>query len=281
MYAKQAIKIVIMGFVLLCVMCLWGYVESLRVRVIDVDIDNPALSLILKGKTAIQLSDIHMDSWGYRENRMMSLIETLKPDLIFLTGDVIPWRGDVHAALDFLSRLSPPMGTYAVMGDYDYSNSRNSCLFCHQKGSGLPTTAHKVRMLRNETVRIDTDEGSFWITGLDGSYESGLRPGDLHNTERENPLLVLSHDPLVFDALDQQLGCVMLSGDTHGGQLYLPQALWHLIGYEKNARYNHGVYHRGANTLYVTRGVGTSHVPFRLFCPPEIVVIRFTDKGGE
>jgi hypothetical protein len=68
---------------------------------------------------------------------------------------------------------------------------------------------------------------------------------------------------------------LMLAGDTHGGQLYLPAWVWRFLGYEKNARYNKGLYHRGDHRLYVSRGLGTSHLPFRLFCRPEITVFIF------
>ena len=67
----------------------------------------------------------------------------------------------------------------------------------------------------------------------------------------------------------------MLAGDTHGGQLPLPAWFWRLVGYEKNARYSQGMFRDGRKRMYVTRGIGTSHLPLRLFRRPEVVVLHF------
>lgn len=264
--------------VLMCcltVIFAWAYEESYRVTVTRVDMRDSNLAPVLHGKTVVQLSDLHMHGLGYREEKVFTLLNALKPDLILLTGDYITWDGDVQMALSFLARLKPTLGAYGVMGDYDYSNSRRSCLFCHQENTSLPTQAHTVRMLQNETVRIKINNRDMWITGLDDSEGEENRIRQLGQGDDTTPMIVLCHNPLIFDELDDHAGVLMLSGDTHGGQLYLPAFVWRLIGYEKNARYNRGVFHKGKNTLNVSKGVGTSHLPFRFFCPPEIVVYTF------
>ena len=70
----------------------------------------------------------------------------------------------------------------------------------------------------------------------------------------------------------------MLAGDTHGGQIPLPFPSWllRLIGYEKNASYSQGYFKKGNAKMYVSRGIGTSHIPIRLFRKPEIVVLHFS-----
>ena len=86
---------------------------------------------------------------------------------------------------------------------------------------------------------------------------------------------MLSHDPLAFDQVPADGHILMLSGDTHGGQVPLPGWLWRLVGYAKNAEYNQGFFRRAENTLYVSRGIGTSHVPIRIGRRPELVVFHF------
>ncbi len=58
-------------------------------------------------------------------------------------------------------------------------------------------------------------------------------------------------------------------------EIKLPRFLFRIFGYQKNLKYNYGMFEDNKNKMIVSRGIGTSHVKFRLFCPPEIVVIQF------
>ncbi|HEX8947876.1 MAG TPA: hypothetical protein VF790_02870 [Dissulfurispiraceae bacterium] len=98
----------------------------------------------------VQLSDLHIgDRLGMREREVLRILDRLQPDFIFLTGDYLTWKGDAKGALVFLSRLKAKNGVWGVMGDYDYSRSRQSCVFCHEEGSTGPTRKHKVHFLKN------------------------------------------------------------------------------------------------------------------------------------
>ena len=168
------------------------------------------------------------------------------------------------------------MGVWAVMGDYDYSNSRNSCLFCHEQGTGNPTKRHKVHFLKNSGERVSLSEGHIWIVGLDREIEEELKSEEILNPLGSNePIIVLSHSPLAFDSISDNRQVLVLSGDTHGGQIPLPSWLWRILGYDKCARYNQGFFIKGMKKMYVNRGIGTSHIPFRFFRRPEITILHF------
>lgn len=220
----------------------------------------------LKGSIGVHISDLHMDDIGKREKMVLDNIDDIKPDFIFLTGDYVKWGGDYEPALDFLSMLKARSGIWGVMGDYDYSNSRKSCLFCHEPGSGNFTKRHSVKFLRNSITILQYKDANFSIGGIDVSEENNLKA---------TPDILLSHSPLEFDKIDNSRNVLMLSGDTHGGQVPVPSWLWKLLGYKKNAKYIHGLYQAGKKKMYVSRGIGTSHVPIRIFRRPEIVVLHF------
>ena len=260
------------------------YIEPNRIKIKEIRIENgfinkdlnKGLNKGLSGKTIIHLSDLHISKFGKREIQVLNIIDQIKPDLIFLTGDYIKWKGSNKPALKFLSRLEAKYGVYAVMGDYDYSDSKNSCRFCHEKASGKLTKQHNVIMLRNSSQEIKIDDQVIQIAGIDEGYD-GL--ADFKNmddiVDNNTPLLVLSHSPLAFDNFSDQDRIFMFAGDTHGGQVKLPLWLFKLFGYEKNVKYNYGLFQKENKNMYVTRGIGTSHFRFRLFCKPEIVVFRF------
>jgi predicted MPP superfamily phosphohydrolase len=217
-----------------------------------------------------------MKKMGFREKKVLGILEELKPDLIVFTGDSITWAGDARPALGFLSKLKAPLGVYGVMGDYDYSVSRQSCVYCHKPGTGERTGAHRVHMLKNTEETVTLEKGILTIAGLD-EWDINTDTAELF-TDIESgraPVIVLSHSPLRFDDIDGRSRVFMMAGDTHGGQIPMPDWVWKVLGYEKNVKYNKGFFRENRKFMVVSRGIGTSHIPLRLFCPPEIVVYHF------
>jgi predicted MPP superfamily phosphohydrolase len=253
-----------------------GYIEPNTIKINEVFIDNIPIDSALKDKTIVHLSDLHISKLGKFELGILKTIDQIKPDLIFLTGDYIKWKGNNDEALTFLSKLKAKYGVFAVMGDYDYSNSKNSCLFCHEKGTGKPTKRHTVNMLRNSVQEIKINNDFIKIAGIDQGFDDLDSFKEISETAgKDSLLLLLSHSPLAFENFSENDMIFMFAGDTHGGQVKLPMWLFKLFGYQKNVKYNYGLFSQGNKTMYVTNGIGTSHVNFRLFCPPEIAVIHF------
>lgn len=251
-------------------------VEPRQIAVRHIPIHNEYFGKILSDRVVVHISDLHLNDIGQREKKVLALLRELNPDFIFLTGDYIKWNGNYEAAIEFFSLLNAKVGTWAVMGDYDYSNSRKSCLFCHDKGSGNFTKLHSVRFLRDRAEEITLPAGSLLIAGVEYKKdENFLKDGKLDGLNGQMPAIILSHSPLSFDLLDRNQELIVLAGDTHGGQVPLPSWLTELFGYEKNSRYNYGLYESGRKKMFVSLGVGTSHVPVRLFRQPEIVVYHF------
>ena len=246
----------------------------IEVRHVTVDVQTPFDAL--RGKTAVHLTDLHIGRMGERETQVLEILADVGPDMIFLTGDYIHWRGDAGAALAFLGSLRAPDGVWAVMGDYDYSDDRQSCLFCHAQGSGAATKAHGVRFLRNSGERVEMGDGPVLVGGVD---VQAFREFDGWRSflggDGELPAVLLSHSPLVFDEIDGSQPVLVLAGDTHGGQIPLPGWVWGILGYEKTARYSQGWFEKGRSRMFVSRGVGTSHWSVRLLRRPEVVVLHF------
>jgi predicted MPP superfamily phosphohydrolase len=227
------------------------FIEPYQVEIHHVRIENARLAKVLEGKIVVHLSDLHISKLGKREQKVLKILEEIEPDFVFLTGDYIQW-------------------------DYDYSRSRTSCLFCHEAGSGQPTRRHNVRFLKDSLDHVSLPDGSISIGGIDREAELPFSSDVFSFPEKlEEPVIILSHDPLNFELIDDDQDVLMLSGDTHGGQIPLPSRLWELLGYEKCARYSHGLFERGNKKMFVSRGIGTSHVPIRIFRPPEVVVLHF------
>lgn len=259
-----AIVIIIDGF----------FIEPYQVGVTTLDFREKKVGSQMKGLVAVHLTDLHIRKMGSREKQVISMIRELNPDLIFLTGDFVKWRGDYAPAMAFLKELHARHGVFAVLGDYDTSDSRKSCLFCHDNGDyTLRNSTHGVRFLRNQILSIQADKRVIHIGGI--GFMEDEEKKTIHQMNQTCPEIILSHNPLCFDLVSDSCETLVLSGDTHGGQVSLPSWAWRIIGYEKNERYNQGLFSMENKRMFVSRGIGTSHLPFRLFNQPEVVVIYF------
>jgi len=242
-------------------------------------IEDEYLGKMLGKKVVVQLSDLHIGQIGRRERALLKILEELAPDIIFLTGDYVQWTGDYSGAVTFLSRLDAKIGIWAVMGDYDYSSSRKSCIFCHKEGTSDLSPRHSVRFLRDTVEAVTLTDGTLWVWGLDFKSLMALpSEGEVQVPACGKPLIVLSHSPLLFDRIDGRQDVLVLAGDTHGGQVPLPSGLLMLMGYRKNALYSEGFFEKGRKKMFVSRGIGTSHFPIRICRRPEVVVLHFRRK---
>jgi hypothetical protein len=276
MINKKQITFLVLLVTLLMLLIYGIWIEPYQVDVHHLQIKGAGINKVLKDKIAVHLSDLHIIKIGKREKKILKILDDLKPDLIFLTGDYVGWGGNYEPALTFLSSLKAKIGVWAVMGDYDYSSSRKSCLFCHEQGSGKFTERHKVRFLRNEIEQVSLPDGYAWLGGSDpGAEFNYITNKGIRFLEEKPPSIILSHNPLIFNLIDKEHDVLILAGDTHGGQIPFPSWLWSILGYEKSALYNQGLFQEGQKRMYVSRGIGTSHLPIRFLRPPELVVLHF------
>ncbi|MHA1568620.1 MAG: metallophosphoesterase, partial [Alphaproteobacteria bacterium] len=117
---------------------------------------------------------------------------------------------------------------------------------------------------------IDWADGRFYLAGIDDAFYGVAKPADAFREQPENTCtIVLSHAPCVVNRLDAYRADLVLAGHTHGGQVRLPY-LGALRTPPGSGKYECGLYQLEAMKLYVNRGIGTSILPVRFLCPPEI-----------
>jgi uncharacterized protein len=223
----------------------------------------------LSGFTIVQLSDLHVDL-SKSERRLKNLVaETLalKPDLIVITGDLIDT--DICRLDDLcqiLKGLKAKYGVYAVTGNHEFY-------------TGIPffmkiAKNSDIEVLRNTNVLI---AGAIELAGIDDAHEAerfeNISPKEnlsraFKKVDFRKPVIILSHQPDVFD-LGRAMGAnLQLSGHTHAGQIP-PIDLLVQILYE----YPFGLYKTYTSYLYTTCGSAFWGPPMRLFSKSEIVKV--------
>jgi hypothetical protein len=192
--------------------------------------------------------------------RAASLIMGEQPDMIVLGGDYVTWgdRTYVWPCSEALGMLRAPFGVYAVVGNHDDDRDMPAALVA--RGYEVLRDARTTVTVRGE--KIDLVGVRYWTQrGRDIARVIG---------GAKNMIVLLAHDPRrLIEAAALNIPLV-LSGHTHGGQVVLPG-----IGAIAARKFPvvAGLGRREKTSIFVSRGVGTIYVPYRLNCPPDVSIL--------
>jgi len=222
----------------------------------------------LNGLTAVQISDLHLDRASDVHQQMIATINSLKPDLVFFTGDLVDDRSAIGDATDIFRQLHPPAGIWAVPGNWDHTADAVDALKAE-------LTDANVRFLVNESAEL---EAGLWIVGVDDPASSMDDVSTaLDGVVSGAPRILLAHAPDIADNIvDSPPFDLILVGHTHGGQVNLPvfSGTWLHRG-SAGAEYVRGLYQVHGSPMYVNRGIGTTGIPIRIGSRPEITHFTF------
>lgn len=224
----------------------------------------------------IFLTDLHRGPFTGIEfiEKISEVILNLKPELLIFGGDYI------YASINYLKDalqpfkdLNPLYGKWGVLGNHDNYLGRKKVI------SNLKE--NKIELLNNSSIKLISGKNIFYLFGID-DYKTGSP--DMEKASKylkeDGFILGISHNPLLWNKKNLKIKVdLLLSGHTHGGQIDLPffGPIFLLPGHGRE--FYKGLYNLNGKKLYVSRGIGTIHVPLRIFCPPEITLINVLEKN--
>lgn len=270
---KTLIKTIFISVLLLCLLGGLIFFYSLKVeprllKITTHELTSPTNSL--DGLRIVQFSDTHVGAFYHEEDmqKLVDKINSLKPDIIVFTGDLVDhWakynNRDVLAQI--LSDLNAPYGKYAVYGNHDYGGGGTRIYKPFMESVGFD-------VLVNESTKVNLPNGaSMTISGLDDlifgkpSIEQVVK-----NRPTADYQLILVHEPDIADAVSPHSFDLQLSGHSHGGQISIP-GFSHDLMPPYGEIYTEGMYNlRSGLNVYVNTGIGSTQLPFRLGNIPEI-----------
>jgi uncharacterized protein len=220
------------------------------------------------GYAILQLSDLHVDTSKDAMARLSIVLQEINYDLCVLTGD---YRGETFGPHDatiagmapICAALKRPI--YGVLGNHDTARM-------------LPALEQMgIRMLVNECEIIKRNGQCIYLAGIDDAHfyltdnieraASGI-PSDAFS-------ILLSHTPEVYEEAAHVDFNVMLSGHTHGGQICLPGGISIILNSVLPRYMGGGAWTYRGMSGYTSVGAGSSTIPVRFNCPPEITLHYF------
>ena len=252
-----------------CILSVFALFQGLRPPVVtQYTALLPNLPEDLHGTVIVAMSDMHLGSLiGERwlENRVAQVQEQ-QPDLVVLLGDI--FDKPQEKLIPILTRFSAPLGVWGVLGNHEfYGNETASTSLIHKSG---------IYLLRNTNVAIRSGLVLAGVDDLTIKRRSGRGSEDIAQALTNRPpgtTILLSHSPLQAETAAKDGVQLMLSGHTHGGQIWP-------FGYLVRRWYPRfaGVYTVDNMSLIVSRGTGTWGPRMRLWRPGEILRITLLKR---
>jgi uncharacterized protein len=252
-----------------------GLNNATRVQVRYNDLRLKKLPLAFNGLRLLHMSDFHADMNDGAMRRLEEILPTLSYDLCVLTGD---YRGatfgNFEDALALIRRILACIErpVYGVLGNHDTIRM-------------IPDLeAMGIRMLLNECEPIEREGATIYLAGIDDAHF--YRVDNIEKAASSIPheafSILLSHTPEIYRQAAHAGFDLLLSGHTHGGQICLPGSIPLTLGSVLPRRFGAGPWEYHTMAGYTSTGVGSSIVPVRINCLPEITLhcLWCAEEGG-
>ena len=242
-----------------------GQRNAAQIEIKQNHVRSPGIPKAFDGYTILQLSDLHVDMSQDAMKHLISILGNMDYDLCALTGD---YRGETFgpydATLAGMSRVCAEIKKpiYGVLGNHDTVR-----MLPGLEGMGI-------RMLLNECEMIERDHQRIYLAGIDDAHfyradniekaASGI-PSDAFS-------ILLSHTPEIYQPAALADFDLLLSGHTHGGQICLPGGIPITLDSVLPRYMGSGPWKYRGMIGYTSVGAGSSIVPVRFNCPPEITL---------
>ncbi len=228
-----------------------------------------------------QIADSHVgcgfDGEGF--GKRLEKIQTTSPDVLVITGDFVDdstSKEDMVTACAALGRFKTRYGIYYCFGNHDrgyYSDEKRG-----YGGDDLVAELKKngVIVLEDESVLID--DRCYIIGRKDAGYGGSDRMSAselLEGLDKDKYTIMLDHQPTDYDAEAGSGVDLVLSGHTHGGQLWPLEYIQPIVSSNDNVR---GHERRGNTDFIVTDGISDWAIKFRTGCRSEYNIIDISQK---
>lgn len=275
----RRLKRLLLVVVVLCL--LWPFLSPYTLRTTQTAITCEDLPASIGQLRIVYVSDIHNGSQLFSQARLTSLVNRINAcnaDIVILGGDFANDKWGASAFFEEKLRIASNYGVYAITGECDIEP-------VEKNSDPIPNLRNKmadanVTLLNNEVATLRIGTSSIYLVGLNAQNTKRDEIANLAaQVSSDDFVIFLAHSPAVISSallLTDRNGRsnwfdLGLFGHTHGGQIPFLESVFNFDGIP--TRYESGLLMEARAWLLISRGVGTTGFPARLFCPPEINLI--------
>lgn len=221
----------------------------------------------LAGLKIVFASDFHIKPYEkLRLKKIIRKINEQNPDIILLGGDFVNSHKKnmtypIEKISSELKSLKSNYGTYAILGNHDGWQGKYEVIQALQENN--------ITVLENSNINLN----NFTIAGVE-DLQTGNPNIEKAIGQNNKNVILLTHSPDIFPQVPDTV-FLTLAGHTHGGQIVFWGMEPLLVPSVYGKKYAYGLKQKNGKTMYVSKGLGTSILPLRFNCKPEIVVIEF------
>jgi uncharacterized protein len=256
------------------VLAAWSLYEAQWVETLEANILVPSLHEDLRGFRILHLSDFHLGTLSLNGRALRKAVDWGReqhPDLVAVTGDLVSRPRGAPGLRRALSALAAPYGVHVVLGNHDFGRTRDPF---NQPGDPAEVESAGAVLHTGSASVLEVGSARLQVVGVDPlSFRRRVWPGALADPEADLRIL-LCHFPDVVRWLAPGDFGLTLAGHLHGGQICIPTPRGKLRLEHLRALHWEGLHQTAAGQLYVSRGLGTSFVPFRFLARPEVTLLR-------
>jgi len=270
--SKKRIKKAVLLLSVFIVLGAFFYWQNNDVVVTQYDYTSTEIPDEFDGFRILQVSDLHNKEFGKDQEVLVSLTKAIAPDIIVVTGDLIDSNHtDIKAAIDYISQAVLIAPVYFVTGNHEIWSEQYTVL-------AVELVKYGVIILDNKSIILTRNGAEISLIGLPD--------GDVISKESETVFdfagkifcILLSHRPELLNEYAQKEVDLVFAGHAHGGQIRIP-FLGGLFAPNQGLfpKYTSGIYTQADTTMVVSRGLGNSVIPVRVFNRPELVVVSLRE----
>ena len=248
------------------------YIATTGIQIKEYSVINNKIPESFKGFKVVHFSDLKYGSTTDQKylKKLVNKINELNPDIIIFTGDLISSNykltdNDKKSIIENLNKLDPKIDIYSIRGDNDINETYNSII-----------TQTKIIEINNLNKLIYyKGDTPIMLIGLDDSINGNQSLDMAFNYEENNYYKILiAHEPDTYEKIKDKNIDLFLAGHSLNGQVRLPfiGSIYTPTGAKK---YYDSKYKIDNTEIYISNGLGTSKIPYRLNNRPSINLYRF------
>lgn len=272
-------RMLLLGLILFLLLSL--YLSNSRLTTSYYQVASPSMPNAFNGYKIAQISDVHGSDLS---QDLLEHLQEEEPNIVLVTGDMISQdQEDWAKEIEILDAIAQEFTTYYILGNHEMwmENTRQKAYLSNLENTNLI-------VLRNRTIPVLHQGSRIYIAGLEEdeafysvkASQTAMPVEHFLGPKQDEFTILFAHNPLYWQDYLNWGAELTISGHMHGGAIRIP-GIGGVFSPEGNffPEYDKGVYTEEGRSLVVSGGIGNSGIPFRLFNPPELVIIELQSQS--